>query len=237
MRLYRTLTDYDFDLRSNKYVLDSNSRAFEKDNDSNNILSDKINLPNEIYSHIMNTHKQPCARKKRIIYSFTDDYNIACTILNKYPNEYKAIGYIDINENWSKIKENGIYFIFPAHSGPSWVKLAAIFNMEEIQNVTNGYKTRFAYILIPSQNSMLSWARNKREYAVICKNLKLNLCTKEDENKTTRNKQENFKISDELNDKFLKNKKHITEVLKKDIAKLKIQEARKLSVLKFIEDS
>lgn len=238
MRLYRALTVYDFDSKLNMYVLSSNSRAFEKDKNINNILSNKINLPNEIYSHIMNTHRQSHARAARIIYSFTDDYNIACSFLNKYPNEYKAIGYIDINENLPQIKEDGIYFIFPAHSLSAWVNLAAYFNTEEIQNVTNGYRTRLAYTLIPSQKSMLSWAKNKREYAVICKNLILTLCTKESEIKSIENKQKIFVVNRKSNDnKMFINKEYIKKVLKRDIGELGIQEIRKEYVLTLIDAS
>lgn len=238
MRLYRALTVYDFDSKLNMYVLSSNNRAFSRDKDNNSILTKKINLPNEIYSHIMNTHRQSRARAARIIYSFTDDYNIACSFLKKYPNEYKAIGYIDINENLPQIRENEIYFIFPAHSLSAWVNLAAYFNTEEIQNITNGYRTRLAYTLIPSQKSMLSWAKNKREYAVICKNLIPTLCTNESEIKSIENKQENFAFNRKSNDnKMLINKENIKKALKRDIEELGIREIRKEYVLTLIDAS
>lgn len=230
MRLYRALTNFDFDSKLGAYVLNSNSRAFEK----NNILSDKINLPNEIYSHIMNTHKQLCALKNRIIYSFTDDYDIAKSILNKH-SDYEALGYIDID--FTKIESNGIYFIFPAYDISSWIKLATMFNTEEIQNVVNDYKTRFAYTLIPSQKSMLSWAKNKKEYVVICKNLELKLC--EDEGKEViENKQWTYNWGKNFNDK--NDIKKFAEKMEEDLYKLSINPRRKayvLSALKVIKEA
>lgn len=225
MRLYRALTIYEYDSIYDKYILDSNNRAFTHD-----IPAHNLNLLNEVYSHIMPTYKLPQVQKKRVIFSFTDDIKVACSFVTKNPKVYTAIGYIDIDvpKNPLKIESSNIYCIIPVYRVSDWIELAAFYDTVEIQNINYNRRTRLSHTLIPSRWGALSLACSAREYAIICSKLEPKLLLFE---KDIRKEQENKQGVYDF-DLGSNNKKNVINAVKKDIELLEISQKRKEYVIR-----
>ena len=212
MRLYRAL------LKEEK-ILDSDKRAFVDD----------INILNEAYSHIVKTYNLDYPKSRKIIYSFTDDINIALSIIEKNSDYYDRVCYIDVNDVGFLDDEN-IKFVYPLYEYEHWINLAT-YSSDDINNIEIqclNYKSqpkKLIGTLVPSENGALSWARGAREYAVICKNLIPKVLTAEEL------EQEKNKINSLLKARMLSSdyekRNKVIEKLLNDTDKLNIQSGRK----------
>lgn len=225
MRLYRALTVQEYDVHSKKFELNSDSRAFD-----NNSLSNDINLLDEVYSHIMPTHKLPSAQSRRIIFSFTDNIKVAYRFLTRFPEHYKTIGYIDfdIPENPINIQSPEISCIIPIFRTSDWISLAAHYNTTNVHNVNydRDYPTKLSSTLIPSRWGALSLAGAAREYAVICNRLVPELL----HSKVKCGDQDPFTL-----DLGRSNRARIIDTVKKEIAAYNIQPARKSYIIQSLQ--
>ena len=166
MRLYRAMG-------INETELNSNQRAF-----INGKLNVDINLINEMYSHIVRSSNDSYAQERKIIFSFTYDINKAIEILNKYPNFYSRIGYIDIY--FLGINDNGpVKWVWPVYRIEDWVK--AEYYLKKVDDLDLTYQNinfekesnikKLVNTLIPSQNGVCSYAKKANEYHIICQGL------------------------------------------------------------------
>lgn len=237
MRLYRALP-------KDEEILNSHNRAFTDDKKK----LGSISILDEIYSHILVTHKLNEARERRVIYSFTDDIGVASMFLKKYPQIYDRIGYIDIDlsDGSSALIDNNenIFLIKPVYRYSDWVDLA-IYNLIknescEITSITvnNTNYTRNSVdlinTLVPSQRGAWSLAHPAREFAIICQNLTLTIFDQEEIEKDKLNEPKDY-------DLFLNNislpetgiyLQKVIDYLKKDAQNLNIVAKRKENILK-----
>jgi len=187
----------------------------------------KIDCLNEIYSHVVKTYP---LMDEKIIYSFTDDINIAKRILNKHSDFYSSIGVIniDVDDKNNIIFGNGINAIYPIFEPKHWVELAALrkINNTSITNLNydTSPKTTLAATLIPSRWGVLSLAKKNREYAVVCDKLRPEILTESDfiKEEYIDNETKNITI---CSDKSLINS--ISETLITEIESFNIEKARK----------
>lgn len=159
-RLYRAL-------RKDEAVLTSTALI------ENHSLKKGINLLNEIYSHIVPTHKLRECETYRTVFSFTDDICIAKKLLKNHPDTYICIGYIDVQITDSfTTNKNEILFVIPAFRLSDWVELMAYSRAETILNL-NYTRSSIDLInaVIPSHWSVLSLANTNREYILVCDHL------------------------------------------------------------------
>lgn len=160
MKLYRAM-------RIGETVLISNERAFE-----NEVLKHDISFINEVYSHIVPTYRQTDSQAKRIIYSFTDDIQVAYELCKKHKSSYDRIATLDIEITDSAlVNQKGIVFIHPVFELKHWVDLMAYEDHNEklvISNVNYDRKVPLLNTLTYSRWGALSLARAAREYALIC---------------------------------------------------------------------
>lgn len=167
MRLYRAMI-------KGETILNSDKRAFEED----------INYLDEVYSHIVKSYCLTAAKDRKIIFSFTDDIKIAEIILEKNPEYYDRIGYIDI-DRLGVINDETILFAYPVFTYNNWVNLLG-YSVKKIDDLSVNcinYKAKPQKIigsLVPSQKGVVSWAFGAREYAVICKNLEPTILSEEE---------------------------------------------------------
>ena len=237
MRLYRAMP-------MNEKILNSHKRVFSK---GQNVISN-ICVLNEIYSQIIPTHKLNKASRNRIIFSFTDDIDVACRFIEKYPMTYNKIGYIDleISDETSAllINNENVLFIKPIFRLSDWIDLA-IYNVSENKNYctpitinnVNYARKEFPLIntLVPSRWGALSLARAAREYVVICQNLVPSILSKKDidyERKNKHLKDYNLFLSD--NDSI--RKKEVVKSLKNDLENINISKVRKDYLFKLLSE-
>jgi len=236
MRLYRAmLKDED--------ILSSHVRAFSSDKKK----IDNISFSDEIYSHIMPTYKLDGAKSRKVIYSFTDDIDVACMFLKKYSKFYDRIGYIDIDTNEKSsalINGENIFLVKPIFRMWDWIDLVA-YNLTQNNlcktklTLTNtNYKScsvPFINALVPSRWGALSLAYTSREYAVICQNLSLNILSKVEIKNECRHKkieEHNLFLCNIDDEKIINNFKKALIVLKSDIENIQITSNRKKYVIK-----
>lgn len=180
LRLYRAMKVYQSD------------ELVSIEQDGSEPMISFLNMIDKIYSHIIPSLK---SYNNSIIYSFTDDFSIAKSFLGErgYTN-YNRIGYIDISvkKNMSPSAiSTSLLFLQPLWRMEDWIDLAIAREYEHIKSSGKGrlghssvelcnlnYKRDNLNIintLLPSRNGALSLASPAREYAVICKNLKVNI--------------------------------------------------------------
>ncbi|ENK0556055.1 hypothetical protein AB2T19_000807 [Clostridium botulinum] len=237
MRLYRAMS-------MNEKILNSHKRVFSK---GKNAISN-ICVLNEIYSQIIPTHNLNKASQNRIIFSFTDDIDVACRFIEKYPTTYNKIGYIDveISDETSAllINNENILFIKPIFRLLDWIDLAT-YNVSENKNYctsitvnnVNYARKEFPLIntLVPSRWGALSLARTAREYVVICQNLFPTILSKKDINYERKNKHlENFNLF--LSDNDSTTKKEVIKSLKNDLENVDISQVRKDYLFKMLSE-
>lgn len=232
-------------------ITSSNNRAISVDGKINSSLS----IIDEIYSHIIPSHKLPKARKRQVVYSFTDDITVACNFLKKHPKIYEKIGYIDVDiaDDYSaQINTNKtILLVKPVFRVLDWIDMATY---DLIQNKIKKDETdtikvnnmnytvapiRLANTLIPSRWGVLSLASSSREYAVICQNLTLTILSKEEiENEPYPNEFKNYDLA--LCDASLSETKEyykaVINYLNNDVNKLRITESRKAYIVNQLSD-
>lgn len=127
----------------------------------------------EIYSHTLSTYNL----RKGILYSFTDDLNVAYMYINKNPEKYFAVGYVDIDViNKGFCLPEGMLYLQRTCEFGDWLNLAELKEETLFKNLN--YKTYPILIintLIPGQKSVYSWAKSSREYVAVCAGLVLQL--------------------------------------------------------------
>ncbi|NLB56450.1 MAG: hypothetical protein GX811_11955 [Lentisphaerae bacterium] len=169
MRLYRAIP-------ANETTLNSHQKAFSK---GDNVLGN-ISILDEIYSHIMPTHNLDVTHQNRIIFSFTDDIDVACRLIEKHPAVYSKIGYIDTEvpeDAFALLSRNSnILLVKPVFRRSDWVDLALYsasangYTQFDVSNVNYASKgVPLINTLVPSRWGALSLARTEREYVVICR--------------------------------------------------------------------
>ncbi len=237
MRLYRAMP-------MNEKVLNSHKRVLSN---GQNFISN-ICVLDEIYSQIIPSHNLNKAIHKRILFSFTDDIDVACRLIEKYPTSYSKIGYIDveISDETSAllINNENILFIKPIFRLSDWIDLA-IYNVSQNINycssitVNNVNYTRkeipLINTLVPSRWGALSLAYAAREYMVICRNLSPTILLKKDidyERKNKNLKDYNMFLSD--NDSTTK--KEIIVSLKNDLRDITISQVRRDYLLRLFSE-
>lgn len=159
-RLYRAL-------RKDETVLISSSLI------ENHSLKKDTNLLNEAYSHIVPSYKLRECESYRTIFSFTDDICIAKKLLEKHPDTYKSIGYVDVQiTDAFTTDRDEVLFVMPAFRLSDWVELMAYSRAETILNL-NYSRSSIDLInaVIPSHWSVLSLANTNREYILVCDHL------------------------------------------------------------------
>lgn len=170
-----------------------------KNNESNELMSKNqneresrisfLNMIDIIYSHIIPSHEL-C--NNGIIYSFTDNFSIAKEFLGtRGKGNYNRIGYIDISleKNMLPIDiTKSLLFLQPLWRVEDWIDLTIVREYEhmlstgkcspghesvELYNYIKGYNSNIINTILPSRKGAFSLASNAREYAVICKNMKV----------------------------------------------------------------
>lgn len=166
MKLYRAVL-------KDEVILNSNERAFDK----NGNLSSDLNLLDEVYSHIVKSYDCEYAKNRKIVFSFTDDIRVAMKFIENYPQYYDRIACIEVDE-LGIINNNNLKLIVPVYRIEDWIKMAVLFDSIKdgkipyhCVNYLNKTFKNLANTLIPSQNGVVSYARDNCEYAVICKDL------------------------------------------------------------------
>lgn len=161
LRLYRAITDRE----SNGIFSFLNGNPISKLDENL-----KSTIPDEIYSHELSTFRL----RQGIFYSFTDSYAIAKRFVEKHPEKYIGIGFVDV-----KITPEGlllpdeVIYLKRMCEISDWLDIAALTN-GSFQNLNYECKPRsIITALVPGQKSVFSWASNSREYMAICNGLKL----------------------------------------------------------------
>lgn len=232
MRLYRALY-------KDEHTLTSNERAFDKDGN----ITDDINVLEEIYGHVVKSHSRPYPKSRKIIFSFTDDIKDAYSFIEKYPESYDAIGYIDINE-FGFVDQNGIKFVYPIYRLGDWVELLAKYtrNEETLEYIHVNYqpptlfKKGLASSLLPSHNGVLSYAKTANEYAVIGANIKPIIIPLEEVEKIANAN----KVIESTPSIYLSNnterKNIIIESIRRNVATLPLEETRRLTLNRWLDE-
>lgn len=223
-------------------ILNSNDKVF-----SNNIISNNINLMNEIYSHIMPSYKLSQASKRKTIYSFTDDIDVAYRLVTNYPEIYNKIGYIelDITGESSALIENSkkILLVKPIFRFSDWIDLASynVIITEDINTIITVNNTNYKReplplinTLIPSRWGALSLASTAREYAVICKDLVPSILSEEQIDNEINNKEiQNYDLL--LSNNIFK-KRYIINSMEKSFKQINISQSRSEYLQKMLKE-
>ena len=164
MRLYRAMA-------IGEEILTSNVRAFKDDE-----ITDKLNLINEMYSHIIKSSNNSYAHDRKIIFSFTDDINKAINILNKYSEYYDRIGYIDV-DFLGFGTDDKIKWVWPVYRIEDWVKALYYLDYNFLTYQTLNFRDvsmpkNIVNTLILSRSGVCSYASVFNEYHIICRDLK-----------------------------------------------------------------
>lgn len=183
-------------------------------------------IANEIYSHTISTYRL----RKGIFYSFTDEIEIAYHYLNKYPEKYFAIGYVDVDvtKGVFSLPEKMIH-LFRICEFCDWLRLAELKDDGYYKNLNyKTYPIPIINTLIPAQKSAWSWAKTSREYVAVCNGLKLQIVDKNYDEpewcKPFKGKMES-----------LQKTRKLYELLKNEVQSLEIKDIRKKFVLEQLE--
>lgn len=163
LRLYRAITD-----RESKGIF-----SFLNGNPISELDENlKSTIPDEIYSHELSTF---CLRQG-IFYSFTDNYAIAKKFIEKHPEKYIGIGFIDVQiAPEGLLLPNEVIYLKRMCEISDWLDIAALTN-GTFRNLNYECKPRsIITALVSGQKSVFSWASNSREYMAICNGLKLTM--------------------------------------------------------------
>lgn len=235
MKLFRALP-------KDENELNSDERAFQADSMNPNLI-----ILDEVYSHIIPSHKLSQASARRVIYSFTDDIDVADMLVKKYPQTYSKIGCINVNltEESSAFaaKDENIFCVKPVFRLADWIDMAAykINKSEEYSGILTVDNTNYAQapiplinILVPSRWGALSLARSYREYAVICRDIVPAIFTEEEiEAEKSEKKVIDYDLL-LLDD--VDTKRKVIESLISDLKTLDISEAHKEYLLRRLND-
>lgn len=152
-------------------------RAMSDREIKHNITSSYVPKPDmiahEIYSHVLSTYRLRIGP----LYSLSDSLEQAVNMLQKHPDRYKAIGYIDLPvENGAfKLSENIIY-LHRVSEIEDWLDIISNAGIFFFTNLNyNRPPVSILSVLTPSQKSVFSWSATAREYVVVAKNLKLHI--------------------------------------------------------------
>lgn len=213
LRLYRALPNGETKITSKKVIK------------NNAIDLTSVELLDEAYTHICKSH---LLNKEPIFTSFTDDYLVAKKFTEKFPDVYKAIGYVDITcnatNNAFNIDHDRVLFMKSIYTPDDWVDLASYKYKDaqylqevSVRNVVYNRVVPLINTLIPSHWGVLSLARTAREYILITNELELKIIDEKQNIKTNVTKVE-FEC---CNSKKIKNT--ITNILLRDLYSLEVK--------------
>lgn len=192
IRLYRAMRTTEIEEGLNSTLL---LNAYGK-------LKERTIWLDEVYSHIVKTHSLREKGLNRGIISFTPAYELAERIVRDFPGEYAGIFQLDlVIYGPTKTNNTNVLFAMPVYKLQHWIELAANAGRNQIKNLNyNAADVSLINAIAYNSSSVCSYANAYKEYALVCKNLKLRKADSMVSQKTTHTNKVNYKF-DNITDK------------------------------------